>query len=150
MLKFNPKPSDAALSALETPYNALDLMIVTLPSGMIPLREPEGATLWQWGVIEVCGVKIPAPYRNVGYNWRGERFALKPYYSAVSNLRVLLEMLQNGDDFERSLNQAGYPPFITSAVILGSEWFQQQPSRKILSALHEECMNDVSAYRIID
>lgn len=146
-IKFYPKPSESALTKIQDLYYAIDALIVTCPDELNPMTK-DGYNFWDWGILEVNGVKIPAPYKDYGVTFSGDELPLSDRMSAITNTLIWLDRLRDLADADYSINplvdmnlKPGYKKIHT--------WGENK-TFKILRTLREACYDDVNAYRVID
>lgn len=147
--KFFPKLTATKRKQLQDLYYALDMLIVTAPPHMNPMSR-DGYNFWDWGVVKVNGVEIPAPYKDVGYDIYDREYALEPQYSAYTNLLVFLEMLWA---YKRSDKLRAAAPMTNmqcaGAFRLLDTWGEDK-FHTIMISLREACWDNANAMRVID
>ena len=148
-IQFFPKLTAAKRKELSDLYYALDILIVTAPAHLNPMTV-DGFNCWDWGVVRVNGVDIPAPYKEVGYDIYDREYALESKYSAYTNLLVFLEMLYA---YKNSDKLRAYAPMTNAqcsgAFALLDKWGDDK-FHSIMQTLRESCWNDANAMRVID
>jgi hypothetical protein len=146
-VKFYPKPTEAKIKELSVLYYAIDHLIVATPAKDNPMTN-DGYNFWEWGLIESGGRSFPAPYKDVGYNWNNVAIALKPEYSATTNLLIWLEML-HGYASRPSIQC----PMMTFQCNQAFEWIRSLSEGEycsIVAQLRMKCNEDGAASRVIN
>lgn len=147
-VQFFPKLTATKRKELQDLYYALDVLIVTAPPHLNPMTN-DGYNFWDWGVVKVGSVEIPAPYKDVGYNWNDEEIALESKYSAYTNLLVFLEMLYA---YKNSDKLRAHAPMTSlqcqGAFKLLDKWGDK--FNDIMMSLKEACFDNANAMRVID
>lgn len=148
-VQFFPKLTATKRKELQDLYYALDILIVTAPAHMNPMTV-DGHNFWDWGVVKVNGVDIPAPYKEVGYDIYDREYALENKYSAYTNLLVFLEMLwayKNSDKLRSAAPMTNMQ--CAGAFKLMDKWGEDK-FHTIMMTLREACFDNASAMRVID
>ena len=144
---FNPELTDAKQRELDYLYTAIDFLIVTTPPESNPMTN-DGFNFWDWGLITVDGIELPAPYKEVGYNWDNEEIELEPEYSAAVNLLIWLEALHAYAKSDVSKDE-----FMLAQCSGAFNWILSlDPTElsSIMSKLREKCNESTAARRVID
>ena len=153
-IKFTPKPSEKKLESLGDLYYAIDFLIVSCPRDLNPMTD-DGMNFWDWGVLKVCGVEIPAPYKDYGITASGRKVGLTDQQSAVTNTAIFLHRLldlycaeQSGHDLMSVVGPMGryqLSPAFKFIDSLGVEEFQT-----VVRTLLRECQTDSAMCAIVD
>ena len=153
-VKFNAKPSEKKLKSLGDLYYALDFLIVSCPRDMNPMTD-DGMNFWDWGVLTVKGVEIPAPYKDYGITASGRKVGLTDQQSAVTNTAIFLHRLldlynaeQAGHDLMQVVGPMGryqLSPAFKLIDSMGVDEFQT-----LVTTLLRKCQTDSAMYAIVD
>ena len=146
---FNPKISKNSLNKCQALYSAMDLLICKLHPDDNPMSNG-GANFWDWGFITVGDHVIPAPHKEVGYDWRNQEVELTSKESAYTNALIFYEMLAR-----RAFSKEKYnlDPISNMLLTPAYEWFESigvDKSMKIYMAIRKQCMMSPNACQIID